>query len=351
MPLTEQELRDFKEALAAAARPLFFFDDDCDGTSSFVQLYRFKGEGKGVAVKASPLLDAKYIRKVEEYQPDLIIILDKPMVAEEFLDKVTTPILWLDHHKPQDVARWKHVRYFNPRVLDDKDNRPTSYWCYQLVNGPLWIAAVGVTADWHLPDFLPRVVEQYPDLVPAKYEKVEDLLFHKDSKLGRLARIISFNLKGTVQETMKAVLVLTRIESPYEILNQTTPRGKFLYKRYMHLANKYDSLLHRAKESFSKDDKILLFTYSDETISLTSDVSNELLYQYPEHLIMVARIHAGEYKYSIRSAGKYEIPPMLTKALEGVEGYGGGHTYACGACVKERDNDRFVDAIRAQLKK
>ncbi len=350
MPVTDKELTEIKAALDASARPLFFFDDDCDGVTSFVQLYRYKKDGRGVPVKASPVLEEKYVRKVEEYEPDLIIIMDKPVVEEEFFDKVQTPIIWLDHHKPHDVSKWKNVSYYNPRIHDDKDNLPTTYWAYKLVGGPLWLATVGAVADWHLPDYLDAFKEEYGDLLPPAYNKVEDLLFNEESKVGKLARIISFNLKGTVGDTMKSVLVLTRIETPYEILGQTTPRGKYLFKKYQRLADKYDALLLRAKEEFNENDPILLFTYEDDQMSLTSDLSNELLYLYPEHLIMIARKHNGEYKYSLRSAGKYAIPPMLEKALEGVEGYGGGHTYACGGCVKERDNEKFVEAIRAELK-
>lgn len=349
MPITDNEIRQIKAALDAAARPLFFFDDDADGVTSFVQLYKYKQEGKGIPVKASPILDAKYVRKVEEYQPDLVIILDKPVVEEEFFDNVSTPVIWLDHHKPQDVKRWSNVSYYNPRLHDDADNLPTTYWCYQVAGGPLWLATVGAVADWHLPDYLKAFAEEYNDLLPPGWSKVEDLLFHPESKIGKLARIISFNLKGTVRETVKSVLVLTRIKSPYEILNQTTPRGKYLFKKYQKLASKYENLLQRAKKSFDKKEQILIFTYVDDQMSLTSDLSNELLYQYPEHLIMVARIHGGEYKYSIRSAGKYEIPPMLEQAFKGVRGYGGGHTYACGACVKEEENEKFIAALKEQV--
>jgi hypothetical protein len=349
MAITDEQIAQIRTALDNAARPLFLFDDDCDGTTAFVQLYRYKKEGKGVPVKANPVVDKKYVRKVEEYGPDLIIILDKPLVSEEFFDAVKTPIIWLDHHKPQDVSRWSNVRYYNPRVNDDADNLPTTYWSYRISGGPLWLAAVGAVADWHLPAYLKEFGEEYPDLLPAKYAKAEDLLFNPESRIGQLARIISFCLKGSVQDTMKSVLVLTRIETPYEILNQTTSRGKFLFKRYAHLASKYEALLLRAKNA-AQQGHILLFIYEDDSMSLTSDLSNELLYLFPEHLILIARRHNGEYKYSLRSAGKYEIPPMLAKALKGVDGYGGGHTYACGACVKEKDNERFLQVLHEEVR-
>lgn len=348
MVIPDEQLDAFRKALDEAARPLFFFDDDCDGTTSFVQLYRYKKDGRGIPVKASPKLGAQYVRKVEEHSPDLIVILDKPLVDEEFLERVQTPILWLDHHSPVDTARWKHVRYCNPRVADDEDNRPTTHWAYRITGGPLWLAAVGEAADWHVPACIEEFTQAFGDLLPPRWEQAQDLLFHPESGLGKLVKIINFNLKDTVSETMKSVKVLTRIESPYEILNQTTPRGKYLYKKYARLAKKYDSLLARAKAAHSED-PLLIFTYTDDQMSMTSDLSNELLYLFPKKLIMVARHHNGELKYSLRSAGKYVIPPVLERAFAELDGYGGGHTYACGACIKAEQNPRFVEIIREGL--
>ncbi len=349
MAITKEELVAIREALDRAARPLVFFDDDCDGATSFLQVYQHAGEGKGVPVKARPLVTRAYARKAEEYHPDLIVILDKPLVEEGFFEAVMTPVLWIDHHQPQDVSRWGNVRYYNPRLHNDKDNLPVTYWVYKALGGKLWLATVGAVADWHLPDYLAEFKESYPDLLPPRFTKPEDLLFNPASRLGRLIRIISFSLKGSVQQMMKSVLALARVESPYEILDQTTPAGRYLHKRYERLATKYESLLQRARENAREGAPLLLFTYEDADTSLTADVSNELLHEYPNKLILIARKHEGEYKYSLRSAGKYQIPPLLAKVLEGVAGYGGGHAHACGACVKERDNERFIAAIKEQL--
>lgn len=346
MPIPKEQLDEFRQRLDGAARPLFFFDDDCDGVTSFVQLYRYKGEGKGIAVKSSPIVGEMYARKVDEYSPDLIVILDKPMVADEFFEKVTTPILWLDHHGPQDVSKWKNVTYYNPRLQDDADNLPTSYWCHKIVHKSLWLATVGAVADWHMPDYINDFAEKYADLLPPDYAKVEDLLFSPASQLGKLIKIINFTFKGTVQEMMKSVLVLTRVTSPYEILNQTTPRGKFLYKKYLKLAKMYDGLLTKSKKKVNK--KTVHFVYADDT-SFTSELSNELLYLYPELLIIVGRKHEDDIKYSLRSAQKYDVATILEKALVGVEGYGGGHKYACGASVKEKDAEAFIANLEKQL--
>ena len=52
---------------------------------------------------------------------------------------------------------------------------------------------------------------------------------------------------------------------------------------------------------------------------------------------------------SLRSS-KINLRKILEKALINVEGYGGGHEFACGANVKKRDFDVFLDQINEQLK-
>jgi hypothetical protein len=51
-------------------RPIFLFHDDADGLCSFLLLYRYKKEGKGIVVKSRPSVDSKFSKPVLEYDPD-----------------------------------------------------------------------------------------------------------------------------------------------------------------------------------------------------------------------------------------------------------------------------------------
>ena len=51
MALSKNQIHQIRESLDSCKNPLFFFDDDQDGLCSFLQLYRCKGEGKGIIVK------------------------------------------------------------------------------------------------------------------------------------------------------------------------------------------------------------------------------------------------------------------------------------------------------------
>ena len=95
--LPEKQINEIREELQNCKRPLFFFDDDPDGLSSFLLLYRYVREGSGVVIKTIPNIDNKFLRKVEEYQPDKIFVLDVAKIEQDFIDTVKIPIIWIDH--------------------------------------------------------------------------------------------------------------------------------------------------------------------------------------------------------------------------------------------------------------
>ena len=340
MAIKEEDLHKIRKELEESSRPLFFFDDDPDGLSSFLLFYRFSKEGKGIVVKATPELTTMFSPKVKEYEPDKIFILDKPDVNQDFIDDAKTKIIWIDHHEPK---KRQNVSYYNPRIDNDRDNRPTSYWCYKVVEQDMWIAMVGIVGDWFIPDFADKFSEKYPDLLPPEIRKPEEALYK--TEIGRLARIFSFILKGRSSDALACVKVLTRIESPYEILRQETPAGKFIYKKYTNVSLEYDKLFSAAKKAGEGNSPFLVYTYSENRMSFTGDLSNELLFAFPQKIIIVGREKSGEMKCSLRSAD-VKLEPMLKKAMEGVEGYGGGHEMACGACVKDQDWKKFLEQLR-----
>lgn len=343
MALNNKQIKQIREELETCKNPLIFFHDDADGLCSFLLLYRYIKEGKGIIVKTTPKIDNRFVEKVKEYEPDKIFIVDIAMVEQQFIDQVKTKIIWIDHHYP---LKRQNVMYFNPRIEEPKDNIPVSYLCYQVVKEDLWISMVGCIGDWYWPDTAKEFKKKYPDLLPKNIKDPEDALF--DTELGKLIQIIGFSLKGSTKEAMTCAKILTRIKEPYEILKQETSAGRYLYKKYERNNDDYQILLKKALEQKS-DDNLLVFEYLHGKISFTKDLANELLHRNPEKIIIIAREKSEEVKMSIRSKKKI-IPPILEKALAGVEGYGGGHEHACGANVKRRDFERFLDNFKRLIK-
>src|SRR3989338_3752050 len=185
MGLTKKQYLHIKNELDSCQSPLYFFDDDPDGLSSFLLLYRYKREGHGIVVKTHPKLDSRSVSRLEEYKPDKVFILDIALLDQSFVDSCPVPIIWIDHHGPHEI---NGVMYFNPRIR-----------------------------------------KKYPDLVGNK-KTIGDIYF--TTRLGELIKAFSFCLKGKTADVRKSINVLTRIKTPYEILNQETPAEKFISKNF-----------------------------------------------------------------------------------------------------------------------
>ena len=83
-------------------------------------------------------------------------------------------------------------------------------------------------------------------------------------------------------------------------------------------------------------EKVVFFAYKDDKTSFTSDLGNEAIYRFPDKIILIAREKNDEMKCSLRSS-KIILPPLVEKALAGLDGYGGGHENACGLNIKTAD--------------
>ncbi|MBD3163771.1 hypothetical protein GF323_01085 [Candidatus Woesearchaeota archaeon] len=340
--LREKEIKGIREELGSCQRPIFLFHDDADGLCSFLLFYRYAREGKGVVVKSKPSVDEKFARNVENYDADKVFILDLAVVKQEFVDAVKRPVVWIDHHKPIELD---NVAYFNPRKHKADINYPATNICYDVVKQDIWIAMAGCVGDWHMPYFRHEFCKRYPDLLDKGVKSAPEALFN--SELGKLVKILNFILKGKTKEAMKCVKILTRVKEPYEILRKETSQGRYIHKRFEKVNENYEKLLKEAEKAAGKDN-FLVFTYSDREMSFTGELSNELLYKYPEKVIIIAREKEGDMRMSLRSS-KVVLPSVLEKALSGIEGYGGGHEYACGACVKKDHFGVFLDSLKKEI--
>lgn len=344
--LSEKEVAQLQDAVEHAKNPFIFFHDDPDGLASFLLLYRKIREGRGFCLKAYPQVTAAHAQKVEEYSPDIVFVLDIAMVDQEFIDAVHQPVFWIDHHTPLQRER---VKYYNPRVTTG-DNIPTPALCWQVIGKErpqdLWLATTGAIGDWYVPPYAQEFQKERPDLLPPEITTVQEALFN--SPVGTLVKVFSFNLKGPTSEVNKSIRVLTRIENPDEILKQTTTRGKLLWKKYVDINKTYEEMLTAISKTATKD-KLLVYTYTHDKLSLTKELSNELLYRFKDKVIILGREKEGEVRCSLRAPAGVQLEQALQKALVGIDGYGGGHEQACGAGIKKEDFARFLENLRREL--
>lgn len=350
--LNQKQIDEIHSLLEQSQNPIFFFDNDVDGLCSFLLLRRYIGRGKGVAIKSFPNLGISYVRKLHELKPDMIFILDKPIVDQEFIDAATQlgmPIIWIDHHTPQqDVSK---VNYYNPIFGKTKSYEPTSYLCYLVTKKKEdeWIAMLGCLSDYFLPDFAEEFSEKYKDIFSIK--PLKKMIY--ETEFGKITKILSFALKDKISNVIKMLKLLLKIKSPYEILLR---EEKFepIYRRYKQIKQKYDKLLEKAEEIVNKEEekkKFLYFQYGGD-LSLSAELSNEFLYLYPnKEIVVVAYIKNDKVNFALRSQenSEVDIRILTAKVLEGIEGTGGGHKHACGSSVKTKDLSKYKENLEEQI--
>lgn len=342
--LTKNQIEEIRNYLKKAENPLFFFDDDPDGLCSYLLLKKYIDKGKGVVIKTKPVLDEGFYMKIEEYRPDYVFILDIPIVTQEFIDRINVPIIWLDHHQPLER---KGVHYYNPMVKAPKNNKPTTYWAHKISEEKFpWLATLGTISDWYYPKFAKKFSKEYPNLLPENITKPEQAIF--DTKLGELIKIFIMILKNATSKIHRMANLIIKIDDPNELLDNETPRAKFINREISKHMKEYDNLLRKIRAQKPTSDKIFKVFLPPTKNSYTSIASNLMIYKYPKKIIIMIRQKDDKVIMSLRSATK-KISEPLTKALEGLDGFGGGHDLACGAAVNKEQFDEFLERFKNLL--
>ncbi len=340
--LTEKEIQEIRDQLESSQNPLFFFDNDTDGLCSFLLLRRFIGRGNGVVIKSYPALDEGFARKIDEFNPDRIFILDKAEVAEEFLRRAgekNIPVTWIDHHTPQNPP---NVDYYNPRIRDPDIYEPASYLCYQVTRKDDWLVLMGCLGDHFLPphEFIKRFVKEYPGI----FEKHDTILKAKyENGISKLIKLVDFSLKDKTTNVIGMLKVMISAKGPEEILKKEKQYDA-MWRRFEQINKKYQALLEKALKS-SKG-KFLFFRYSGD-MSISRELSEELSYHFPGKLIVVVYVRDEVAKVSLREGNK-DLRKVVKDVLKVIEGTGGGHEKSVGMAIKTKDIDTFKELLEKE---
>lgn len=347
--ISQKQIEQVRTFLEKTQNPLFFFDNDVDGLASFLLLRRFCDKGKGIAIKSFPDLNASYSRKIEEFKPDYIFVLDKPLIEKGFREaaqQFNIPIIWIDHHPIPDYANENNIYYFNP-LTEGKINEPVSYICYKITGRKEdeWIAMIGCLSDWFIPDFSENFIKEYPELFSNIKSPAKALY---ETELGKIIKILSFALKDRTSNVVKMLKNLLTIKNPRELLDASSPKMVSIYKRFNQINRRYEKILNKAKELAKNHKRLIFFQYGGD-LSLSSEISNELIYLFPDRVVVVAYIKGTRANVSVRGVFM-NVRELVAKALEGIESTSGGHEHACGATLQVEDLPKFRDNLIKLLK-
>lgn len=347
--LTKKQVEEIREHLNKAHNPLFFFDNDEDGLCSFLLLQRYLGKGKGVPIKSFPELIPEYFRKIKELKPDYIFILDKPVVSGgffEMVERINVPIVWIDHHliDKEDVPSF--VNYYNPIFNKKKSDEPVTVLCYQVTNRKedIWLAVVGSISDRFVPDFYPEFEKKYPELT-IESKKPFDILYK--SQIGRIAKILGAGLKDRTTNVISMLKFLMKVKTPYEVLEET-PENHTMHHRFDQINSHHQKLLKKAILIGKEKEKLLFFQYGGD-LSISSGLANELIYLFPDKIIVVVYIKGIKANISMR--GK-KIRRIFLRSIEGIErARGGGHEDAVGGQLGVDDIEKFRENLEKIITK
>jgi single-stranded DNA-specific DHH superfamily exonuclease len=347
--LNKEQIEEIKQHLEKAQNPIFFFDDDIDGLSSFLLLSRYINRGKGISIKSKPELDKKYARKIIELKSDYVFILDKPLVSKEFIDEVyemNIPLVWIDHHSVEqnyDIEP-KKVYYYNTTKNEKKTSEPVTYWCYKITENKedLWIAVIGCISDGYMPDFITDFEKKYKELWKKDVKSAFEGLY--GTEIGKIIRILNFAIKDKTSNVVKMIKFLQKVKSPYEISEER--ENNFMLLRFNQINKTYKKIMERAQK-FTKN-KVIYFQYSGD-FSLSADISNELWYNNPEKFIVVVYIRGIKSNVSMRGKNAKKITEEVIKGFDNARG--GGHEVATGATLNAEDLPKFKKKIEELVEK
>jgi len=258
-------------------------------------------------------------------------------------------ILWIDHHPPENIP--EDIHYFNPLNEEKYSTEPVCYWCYQISRNinDIWLGILGCLGDSYMPDFASEFSKKFPDLLPEEcLKEIRKAMY--ESQIGYLMKVLSFSLKDRTTNVIKMLKILGDVKDIYELIGQNN-KTKQIYKRFEQVNRKYQKLLDKAKIIGNKSGGVLFFQYGGE-LSLSGELANELMYYFPEKIIVVCYMSGTYANISARNNPKSggDLREILNNALLGVEHTCGGHKNACGAKVLIEDIPKFRDNLIKVIK-
>lgn len=350
--LTEKQILEVREHLERAQNPIFYYDNDADGLCSYIIFRKFLGRGRGIAVRSFPDLDASYARKAQELNADYVFVLDKPVIAKEFIEEIDAlqlPLVWIDHHELQSLEEDFEKKFSNFYVYNPvrnkgrgKSEEPVTYWAYWIAGRKeyIWLAVMGCVADHYLPDFSSEFGKRFREF----WGDIKDPFdAYYGTEIGRIAQALNFGLKDSTTHIVQLQNFLILCKGPEEVFLEI-PGNYAFRKRYREVRKKYDGLLEKAKKNVYGN--LIFFDYAGD-LSISSDVANELSYIFPGKYVIVAYRKGMVSNLSLRGNN---VKKILESTLEKFkDATGGGHRDAVGARIKTEDLKEFREIFGKEV--
>jgi oligoribonuclease NrnB/cAMP/cGMP phosphodiesterase (DHH superfamily) len=205
-----------------------------------------------------------------------------------------------------------------------------------------WLAVIGCISDHYLPDFAEEFGKEKPELWGSVKEPF-DAYFN--TEIGRIAQGFNFGLKDSTSNIVRFQNFLIGAKGPEDVFQEVKENYSFR-KKYGDIKKRFDSLIKKAKEDVG--DKLVFFSYGGD-MSISSEVANKLMYDYPDKYIIVGYKKGDIVNLSLRGENVRDILDKILQMKE-FEGYtGGGHENAVGSRIGQSLLERFREVFEKEI--
>lgn len=323
---------------------VIIYNNDADGICSCALLDKFfmrKIGKKSFSISQPMPMDKNLIQKIQTTLPTKIIFLDLAVDQQQnILKKLGSicDILIIDHHQFIKNMSSKSVVHYNPRFTKTKIYQSTSYLVYKIcseimdISDLLWIAIVGMIADYNLRDSMDLVKE-----AEKKYSvKINESLF------ARMADMISA-ARATKALTCEEILeIIEKIEDPKDF--ESIKGSEKLIESYQKMENEIIALLSDVEAVSERIGNIIFYNFISK-YNLRADLSRKISEKHPKKIIIVYEKVGNKIKISARNQDVINVGKVLQKAVLGLRAAAGGHENAAGASIEEKDWEEFKQRL------
>ena len=333
---------------------VIIYNNDGDGISACALMMKFleKSDHKKPYIISQPMpMDKNLTQRVKTGIPHKIIFLDMAADQQENIVKQMRglgDVLIVDHHQVHKNLNSGHtndskpvVVHYNPRMNNSNTYQSTSYCIYKIcsklmdMEDCLWIAGVGMVADYNLNDS--------KDIVKAlrdKYGFTEEKLY--DTKLGRIADMISATsaTKALSYEQMVGVMMNADLDD-----FEKAPHADKMVESNEIIRHEMQILTEDAESTMERSGKVLIYNMKSK-YNLSSPLSTKLSEKYPKNLLVIYQVAGNRLKISSRNQAKnVNAARVMERAAKSVGGSGGGHDAAAGATIPRDKWEEFKETM------
>jgi hypothetical protein len=383
----KDKILEFESEIENSKNPFMFYDTDADGSLSYIQLKKRWDKINGMALDKAYSKIKKEIEDVDFSKHDLIIFFDIPFIEKDLLEKLKgKKIIWADHHlfKDRFLLEEYNINYLNPLDFDEKDNRPSCFIAYLISRNiqNLPFVTLGSVCDFFLLNVILKLYEYnkeefkviFPKLEDKKRKEIFDFILKYDfrdenfsNKRGEYINYLSYfgglielkyffdflykkedySLRKRVIEKVFKYNSLKELK--IDLNSQKEKDFEFYYEYKEDFEKIYDDFRKKAKI-----DKFCFYEYIYQE-SYTRQISEKAMAENPNIQVLGICFKKPDKPFrscSFRSR-KIILNEFLTNIMKKYDGFGGGHKFACGLNISEKDyyyfKKDFFDFVNSKI--